>query len=322
MTADDRRLALLAAPPRPPLDPNRFSSNPLFGEPGIYPQGTPMVPAAGDPTDEPAAIAALEAIGIPDASARMADAALRRRAPDPGPRAGLVALAVTVAAPAVEELLGGRLVVRLLGLGATASPGRIVGPRVGGAPDERVVNERYRAEHPALLAGSLAHDLLWSGDGAGQYEEVTLHALCALVHAQLLARAPFLANLGTELARRQNSLAITLLNSRHPGSATIAVRAADGPGTIPGGAPGMQTPDFWSIPFVAGPPAEADAPALLGRVLARVVGEGAAPPDPLRYDDALGMWWSDRGVRGALALDAQWRAACALGLVDETVTRQ
>ncbi len=148
------------------------------------------------------------------------------------------------------------------------------------------MNERYRAEVPTLLAGSLAHDLLWSGPGAGQYEEVVLHALVALVHLQLLARTPALAHTGTELARRQNSLAITLVNSRHPGSADIAVRAPDGPGTIPGGAPAMQTPDFWSIPFVSGTPVAAGAPALLGEVLARAT--GATPPSPLRYDDAPG----------------------------------
>jgi hypothetical protein len=186
----------------------------------------------------------------------------------------------------------------------------------GGKLGDRVVNERYRAEHPALLAGSLAHDLLWSGPGAGQYEEVTLHALCALVHAQLLARAPFLARTGTELARRQNSLVITLLNSRHPGSSAVSVVAPDGPGTIPGGAPGMQTPDFWSIPFVSGPARDGAAPALLGTVLERVVGAPAPMPAPLRYDDDLGAWLSEHGLAGALPRAAQLRVAVALGLVD------
>jgi hypothetical protein len=312
--AEDVLRAELSAPPRPPADPDRFSSNVLFGEPGIYPHGTPMVPAGGDPPDEATAIAALAAIGITDAAARMAHAELRRRAPEPGPRAGLVALTVTVGAPALDAFLADDTPVRTLRSGVPASPGRIVGPAGTGPPRDRVVNERYRAEHPALLAGSLVHDLLWSGEGAQQYEEVTLHALCAVVHVQLLARAPFLAATGTELARRQNSLAVTLLNSRRPGSAELSVRAPDGPGTIPGGAPGMQTPDFWSIPFVAGPPVAGDAPELLGTVLALVVG-GEAPP--LRYDDALGVWWSERGMRGALPLDAQWRASCALGLTGD-----
>jgi hypothetical protein len=313
---DDALSALLAAPPRPPADPDLFSSNTLFGEPGIYPQGRPMAPAVGAAPTAAEAIGALEAVGIADAVDRMDDEHLRARAPAPGPRAGLVALSVSVAAPVFDAFVAGATTVATLGLGRTESPGRIVGPGTDARPGVRLVNERYRAEHPALLAGSLAHDLLWSGPDAGQYEEVTLHALCALVHVQLLARAPSLARLGTELARRQNSLAITLLNSRHPGADDLAVRALDGPGTVPGGAPGMQTPDFWSIPFVSGPPVAGDAPALLGTVLHAVTGDPCLPA-PLCYDDALGDWWSARGVRGALSLDAQWRAACALTLVGD-----
>jgi hypothetical protein len=305
---------VLAAAPRPPDDPDLFSSNTLFGEPGIYPQGTPMEPATGPAVTVDVAVAALDALGVADAATRLADDALVARAPDPGPRAGLVALSVTVAAPLLAAFIAGDTLVETVALGATASPGRIVGPPDGAPVATRVVNERYQAELPTLLTGSLAHDLLWSGPGAGQNEEVVLHALVALVHLQLLARTPALAHTGTELARRQNSLAITLLNSRHPGSADISVRAADGAGTIPGGAPGMQTPDFWSIPFVSGPPAAADAPALLGAVLHRVT--GAPPPAPLRYDDDLGTWWSTQGTRGALDRAAQWRAAVALGLVD------
>jgi len=328
-TDDDhtaRLHAVLAAPPRPPDDPNLFSSNTLFGEPGIYPQGSAMEPATGEMVTVDGARAALDALGIDDAADRLDDGALVARVPDPGPRAGLLVLSVTVAAPVLDAFLAGTTPVQSIGVGATASPGRIVGPPARpstdtstdtstGSPDtHRVVNERYRAEVPTLLAGSLAHDLLWSGPGAGQYEEVVLHALVALVHLQLLARTPALAQTGTELARRQNSLAITLLNSRHPGSADIAVRAPDGPGTIPGGAPGMQTPDFWSIPFVGGTPVAADAPALLGAVMHLVT--GATPPPPLRYDEALGEWWSRQDTRGALDAAAQWRAAVAMGLLD------
>jgi hypothetical protein len=323
-TDDDHSAALielLAAPPRPPTDPSLFSSNPLFGEPGIYPQGTTMEPATGPAVTVETAVAALDARALLEAAAPLGDDVHQARAPDPGPRAGLLALSVTVAAPVLDAFVNGATPVDVIGLGATASPGRIVGPPADAPTDGphratgvRVVNERYRAEVPPLLAGSLAHDLLWSGPGAGQYEEVVLHALVALVHLQLVARTPALARTGTELARRQNSLAITLLNSRHPGRADLAVKAPDGPGTIPGGAPGMQTPDFWSIPFVGGPPVAADAPALLEPVLRRVT--GAEPPNPLRYDDALGDWWSDHGARGALDLAAQHRAAVALTLLD------
>ena len=279
--ADDAR-AVLAAPPRVPADVARFTSDALFGEPGIYPAGPPLRPAEGHWHSD----TAIEEV--------------------------LADLVGTAGEWVFEAWCAGRTAVTRLTYGTPVAPGRVVGPDAVGA---RVVNERYRAEDPRLLLPSIVHDLLWSGPGAGHAEETVLHALGAYVHAQLLARDPGLADRGTELARRQNSLAITLLNSRHPGSADIAVKAPDGPGTIPGGAPSMQTPDFWSIPFVSGTPVAADAPARLRAVLQRVT--GATPPSRLRYDDALGDWWSSRGTRGALDHDAQWRAAVALGLLDQ-----
>jgi hypothetical protein len=232
----------------------------------------------------------------------------------------MAALTGTVGEPLLDAFLAWRTPVTALRIGAPASPGRIVGPAAHGDLSVRLVNARYRAEHPALVAPSLTHDLLWSGPGAGQYEEATLHALCALVHVQLVARHPFIADLRTELARRQHSLAITLLNSRRPGRPEISVIAPDGPGTIPGGAESMQTPDFWSIPFVGGDRQPGDAPGLLSEVLARVAPAGAptlpeAPPGPLRYDDALGVWLSGTGLRGALTPREQLTAAVALGLM-------
>ncbi|HUV10344.1 MAG TPA: hypothetical protein VMX12_05155, partial [Acidimicrobiia bacterium] len=170
-----------------------------------------------------------------------------------------------------------------------------------------------------LLALSLTHDLLWRAQDPDQIEEATLHALGAMVHLQLVARAPAIAHLGTELARRQNSLALTLLDSRLPGHADISVIATDGTGTIPGGAPEMQTADFWSIPFVGAkpPPTPPAAPVLLGRCLERIVAPGTPLPHPLRYDAHLGSWLSEHLGRGWLPVEEQLRAAVALGVVDE-----
>ena len=315
MSAPDDLLIRLAAPPSAPVDVGRFSSNTLFGEPGLYPDGPPMVPAFGPAPDDAAVRALVHDLGAA-ALARHDDPQLRDRAPAPLARGALAALAGTVGEPALDAFLAGRTPVRELRVGAPASPGRVVGPGPGGDDGIRVVNARYRAEHPVLVAPSLVHDLLWSGPDAGQYEEVVLHALCALVHTQLLARHPFVGDLRTELARRQHSLAITLLNSRHPGRAELSVVAPDGPGTIPGGAEDMQTPDFWSVPFVSGPPPAASAPPLLADVLARVaVPDAAPPPAPLRYDEALGAWLSATALRGALTVEDQYRAAVALGLL-------
>lgn len=315
----DELLARLAEPPAPPVDPARFSSNTLFGEPGIYPDGPHMIPAFGDDPDESTARALVAELGAV-ALARYDDATLRDRVPAPLPRAGLAALVGTVGEPLLDAFLEWETVVTALRVGAPASPGRVVGPAAHGDLSVRLVNARYRAEHPVLLAPSLTHDLLWSGPGAGQYEEVVLHALCALVHVQLLARHPFVGDLRTELARRQHSLAITLLNSRHPGSPDVSLVAADGPGTIPGGAASMQTPDFWSIPFVNGEPVASDAPTLLDAVLTRVAVAGeatgaSAPPRPPRYDEELGGWLSATALRGALSPRDQFRAAVALGLL-------
>jgi hypothetical protein len=308
--------ALLARPPRTPRDISLFSSNDLFGEPGIYPDGSPMEPAAGAAWTVTQSLAAVGALAGDDGSRRFEEPALVSRCPDPGPRAALVVLGATFAAPLVDAFVAGATPVSHLGLGATASPGRVVGP-VRGSPDPvRVVNERYRAEHPALMAPSIAHDLLWNPTGAGQYEEATLHMVCALVHLALVALDPALAHRGTELARRQNSLAISLVNSREPGDPAIRVVAPDGPGTVPGGAPAMQTRDFWSIPFASGPPATSPAPALLTDVLRRAVGARAGLDPVAAYDQSLGEALGRAALGGALAPHAQLRAAVALGLVD------
>lgn len=276
----DDPAVLLASAPRVPADIARFTSNVLFGEPGIYPDGPPMAPATGH---------------------RHGDAAIEEV---------MVQLVGTVGEPVFEAWCDGRTAVQQLSYGRTASPGRVVGPDTTGA---RVVNDRYRAEDPRLLLPSIVHDLLWSGAGAGHAEETVLHALGAYVHAQLLARDPVLADLGTELARRQNSLTVTLLNSRAPGSATITLVAPDGPGTIPGGASAMQTPDFWSVPF--GPVAADGAPiADPARAVLGAVASVALDAVPAAYTDALGAWCTE-AFAALLPPDAQLGANRALGLL-------
>jgi hypothetical protein len=282
-------LALLARPPAPPRDPGLFSADCEAG-PGIYPQGPPMRPAAGPPWDAGRARAALAEV-LPGADERTRalaafdDPALAARLREPGVRAGLAALTGTAGEPLVAEAAAGRTPV--LRYGALEQPSRVVGPDPGGDPALRLVNARYHAEHPALLAGSLVHALLAGEPPRGHAQEALLHGLLAAVHLQLLARAPALARLGTELARRQSSLALSLLNSRPAGSPRIRLIAPDGTGTVPGGAPLMQTPDFWSIPFAPAEPRSAPAPERLRAVLAQLLGPDAPLAGPLAYDDDL-----------------------------------
>jgi hypothetical protein len=310
-------LELLARAPSPPRDPGLFSADSPAG-PGIYPQGPPMRPAAGPAWDAARARAGLVAV-LPHPRERARglaafdDAALARRVPDPGVRAGLAALTGTAGEPLVADAAEGR--TPALGYGALEQASRVVGPDPGGDPDLRLVNERYRAEHPALLAGSLVHALLAGPPPRGHAQEALLHALLAAVHLQLLARAPHLAGLGTELARRQSSLALSLLNSRRPGSPRVRLIAPDGPGTIPGGAPGMQTPDFWSIPFAPAEPRPAPAPEALRAVLRRLLGPAVPLDGPLAYDERLTRIVDEGLGRAWLAPMQVVRAGRAMGAI-------
>jgi hypothetical protein len=318
--AEDAR-AVLALAPRPPVDIGRFTSEPLFGQPGIYPDGPPMAPAADPPMRDDAVVAELaRLLAALDARVEVAidDPRLTARAPDLAVRAALVLLGATVARAALDAFLAGDTATEHIAYSAPASPGRIIGHPDGAAPasGERVVNERYRAEHFALVAPSLAHDLLHDAVGAGQHEEAFLHAVLAMVHLQLLAAAPDLADLRTELARRQHSLAITLFNSRRPEDDRIRLIAPDGPGTIPGGAPALQSPDFWSIPFVGGPPVANPAPPALSEVLVALAAPEPVRDVPTTFDDALAHWFDEHHGRGWLSVRAQLRAGTALGLLD------
>jgi hypothetical protein len=310
---------VLAVPPRPPLDVSRFTSNPLFGQPGIYPDGPPMEPATDAPMSPPRIQSELHRLlgaCATSPSESFDDATLANAFPDPALRAAASLLQGTVAAPALEAQLEAGTLPRY-DYGAPASPGRIIGLPDGSAADAstRVVNERYRGEHFALVTPSLAHDLLYDPEGAGIHEEAFLHALLAMVHLQLLAAAPDLGDLRTELARRQHSLAITLLNSRRPGDDRIRLIAPDGPGTIPGGDPRLQSPDFWSIPFGGSAP-ETPAPAMLRAVLDRLAAPEDASAAPVVFGDELARWVDDHHGRGWLPVRAQLRASVALGLID------
>jgi len=327
MSLNDAARAVLSRPPRVPLDVDLFTSNELFGQPGIYPNGSAMLPATDPAPDADHARRLLhevlharqptppgERIEATDVASRFDEPALVTAVPDPGVRAALLMLSGTVA-DAVVRSFPHQTEATSLRYGAPEGRGRVVGPPAADAthgPHERVVNDRYRGEHPALVAGSLAHDLLWNPAMTSHAAEAVLHLLVAMVHVQLVARDPSLARAGTELARRQNALAITLLNSRSPGSHRITPFAPDGPGTIPGGAPSMQTPDFWSVPFA--PVGESDPSPLLVDVIGTLVMPDAQLPELLRVDESLGPWLSDNLDDRWLPVRAHLRATCALGL--------
>lgn len=314
-------LALLEAEPSVPLDLSRFSSGDCLGEPGIYPGGPPMVPAEGPPPSSGRAreqlAGLLDGPALVTANERFDDATLRSRVPDPLVRAALVLLGDGPAGPVLDAFLDDDTPVRRLGVGVPEGEGRVVGVEQQETdPARRVLNARYAAEHPAVVAPSLAHALCHHGAAAGNAEEATLHGLLAAAHTWLLATSPWVADLGTELTRRQNSLTITLLNARRPGAHRAAFRQPEGPGTIPGGDPSLQGPDLWSIPFTAHEPdgAALVVPDPVAAALARTAA-GTAPPVPDRYDERLGEWCTLHQGEGVwFGPQVRVRAGLALGL--------
>ncbi len=315
---------LLEPAPRPPAEVDRFSSNTLFGQPGVYPDGSPMEPASGGALDDSRAMQVLRVLldddGGEEAIQHFGDSSLSERVPDPSLRAALLLLTGGPAEPLLAAFLDGDAHVDRLRFGVPDGEGRIVGHAVGDPLESsaRVVNERYRAEHPAVIAPSLAHALCHHGDRASCAEEATLHGLLAAVHAWLLAAEPSLADLGTELSRRQASLTISLLNARSPGSWRASIRCPDGPGTIPGGNPSLQGPDLWSIPFNHRHESDCDliVPHPVQASLARLA-PGTAPEPPDRYDARLGHWLSEQLGDGTwFGPVVRARAGIALGLLD------
>ena len=320
----DPAAALLRSPAGPPLDVARFT-------PDLYPSGPALEPAPGPgPSDQQVAtdFVAFLANHLGSNQARV-DATLAKfhdpevvtALPDAAVRAGLLSLTGTLGDPLVDPFLAGELAITRVTFGDPLDARRVVGPAADSVPSERVVNRRYRAEPFALLAGSLLHELLRHEPVVSDDEETMLHALAAGVHLQMISRTPALTGT-SELARRQNSLALALLCSRSPGSAAVRIIAPHGLGTMPGAALGRSasdllasdvvTPDFWSLSFAPGlTDAVAPTPALallLDSLLAAGVGD-----DPVRWvDDKLAERLDEQVFTCELRSDELVRAGIAL----------
>ena len=288
----------------PPTRPELFT-------PDLYPAGPPLEPAAAPGPTGPELLGDLAAIsGEHRADGPMhwhVDDRLMAKVPDVPVRAGVAALAATIGEPLLEWLVADDCPIESIGWG---DPG---GDRIAGIaqpadrPTHRVLNQRYRYEHPFLATGSLLHQLCWNPDADNHPQEVLLHALLAVAHAQLIELLPSLVG-STELARRQQSLVLSLLCSRSAGRDGVRIIAPNGEGTIPGGAPAMQTPDLWSIPFATGEDPVA-APPQLDLVLGPWLSPGSLPLAST-FDrrlvaavdaEALDGWLTPGLARGTLA---------------------
>ncbi len=79
---------VLSLPPSVPSDLSLFSSNTLFGQPGIYPEGPPMHPAVGPPLGEHHGAALLRELLEPETAQEMTGFFRQPRVSRSRPRSG------------------------------------------------------------------------------------------------------------------------------------------------------------------------------------------------------------------------------------------
>lgn len=320
---------LLALPQRKPCDVSMFTSKFANGTAGVYPEGRPMKPATG--------LAATDALVRAQLSAHFAGSIHQSRAlalfdrsdvkvrlPHPTLRAALAGMHGTVAEAVIANFLSRKYLSpprfcnclpNALLIGAATAGGQAI-----------FLNGRYQYEHFALFIGILAHEILHQYPATSlPAEEVILNTLTALVHLQVVNRAPNIATLDTELSRYLNQWPMMFLNSRPAGSSRSAIVAPAGKGTLPGSA--LSKPDLWQhasyfhpLGNAADPRAVRPAPQVLATVLGKVLAPGTALPKPLTFGLQTAQAFSRMNDSWLTPVD-RVRVSVLLGLVsvDEIV---
>ena len=253
----DRAKKILGMAPVKPANVNLFMTDyleqPVYPE--AYPKAEPMEPATGVERASEEIRAELEAFVTkalgeddPRAGETLAlfdDPRVIERVPDAQLRAAFALLNITIAAPLIDEYLdsgihAGTLDWRETGWAFTEAA-------VTGEDGKRYtsMSERYRYEHFAHAAPSIVHALLHHDDRFSYPEDVIVLAVASVTYMQFLVIEPELAHHGTELSRFNNTFAMALLNSHHPGSADITLVVRGGTSVLPGSP--VDAPDFWSL---------------------------------------------------------------------------
>ena len=327
-----------AEPTAAALDPETLAETILRGDPtepknielfrpAIYAAASSLTPAQGPPPTENELRALLAAF----TEARFADdpASVDRvmslfdsglvafKIPNPTLRAAFASLTGTIAEPAIDLFVtgtrteGGPVVFVGIEFGPVSASGIYAQSHAveGGRHARLVVDEALSSEHFALFTGTLAHEILHHDIFTNDAEEAVAHWIEAMVHAQVLARGPQVAYVGTKLSRRTNTLVMAMLNSRNAGSPGIVLRAPGGTNIFPGSSLGP--PDFAT--WVAGRGRAFDAtpaPLFLRNVMEAIVTDPGAILSELLLDSTaiellsgeLNDDWLSRSDRVRLAV--------------------
>lgn len=208
---------LLKQPPFAPTDKELFT-------PAVYPESSPMVPAAQAPSGEAVMKSQLRVLlmkrfgpGSPKVKQTLAiyDAASTKEIiPEPRLRAALLSLTGTAGESAIQGTLDGTYSRVYFGTTPVPQAVAMVIPVPNSDQQEIVFNERYRYENFRLLASTAAHEALHRDPNISSKEELIASSLDSLIYGQFVSETRSLATSGTELARRHNTALMARINSR------------------------------------------------------------------------------------------------------------
>lgn len=297
---------LLALRPFKPTDPTLFF-------PSVYPSDLPLVDAEGLPLSEDQARQLLEQFlkarfpndpdKVKEGIALYNNPATFLKISSPALRAAFVGLMDTVADPAIDFILnaqtsqGNPKVVLVRFSKFPENRSNTIGmAQIGQMGDPEAItieiNERFQAENPFLFTNTLAHEVLHHGDNNNSIvEEEVNYTFDTLVHLELLAYYPELAQSGTWLARWMNTNALSRLNSGS--GSTLGLYDSNGNQPIWPGSD-KDTPSF-DERFTDNPGRDVSTPGndLLRQFLERIMEPGNSLPNQIDYSVDLLHWISE-----------------------------
>ena len=216
---------LLEQLPFAPKDVNLFM-------PAVYSLATPTVPAAAPSipvTDEQLRqqvskvlskrfmVIQRQSKAIKDGLAVMDDPAIKAKVADPRLRASLAMLKGTAGESAIDAIKNGPFTSVSFGTPPSNTTGGNTIAQVvddGTGKPKIIMSDKYQYEDPRLLAPILFHETLHQDFNVSNREELMANGLDSLVYGQFVSENSSVASQGTELARRENTKLMALVNSR------------------------------------------------------------------------------------------------------------
>jgi hypothetical protein len=277
-------ITTLKKPPFKPTDVNMFN-------PSVYPTAKAMAPAPAKTMTDTQVKAELtktfnkrfnnNSQQVQQAVALMDDPALKKVVPDPRLRGAIVNLKGTAGEGAIQAYRNGTYssvkFASNLPAGSNAIA-QVLTP--AGKKPELVVNSRYQGENFQLLTNTMAHEALHQDSAVTPTEEAIGNTMDSLIYGKLVTENPSLAQTGTELSRRLNTLVMGRLNSRDANGNLRVFTAKSN--VLPGS--NRTFPNFASMlnyPSTASKTDSTPGNAVLADMIKRVTGQTVSNP---RFD--------------------------------------